>query len=670
MTELCDKSYIFSGGIEKQGGHDIYRVVPYILYINAKECNEKNIAYFNDKYMHGLGGRGDNYDTGAWFYMATESLNRNIIRWGDYCVHFGNGSWNKGTSSMNKFLQDNKALWHNEEEKHVMEKTNYTQYKHNLEKRGYNIDNPQTIQDKIQWLKIYDSTPLKTKCADKIKVHEYCKEKLGEDICIPILKTYKSTAEINWDELPEQFVMKCNHGSGMNIIVKNKSQLDKTASISKLNRWLATDFAFQNGYELQYHNIERRIFVEEYKEDDNQKISLFDYKFWCFNGTPRFYTINDGHGHGDIIYYKMSGEIMNPYMVSTEHEYKKPLNFEKMVEYSKKLSEEFKFVRVDFYEINGKVYLGELTFTPGSGFFKYKDKKYDKLFGDMLNLKNKKVIYTCITGEYEYLEDPYEISQGYDYVCFTNYDKIESTVWQIRPIPEELKNLSEVKKQRCIKINAHKYLPEYDFSIWVDGCVKLKKDVNAFVDKNCINAHIFIPKHPNRNCIYDEANICIKIRKDVKEHIDPQMEKYRSEGFPKNYGLVQSNIMMRYHNEPDCIKVMEAWSDELINGSHRDQLSFNYVLWKNPDVSFVYLDKNTCNSEYFYWDKTHKKAKPNNTVKTTAQTSMASDNKEKREYPVMGITITQKKTSNVRTSNTPSIRRTILSKRLKKFLTS
>lgn len=273
--------------------------------------------------------------------------------------------------------------------------TAYTQYKPQLkamcQKRGImNIDKPVTIQEKINWMKIYDSTPLKTKCADKVLVHEYCKEKLGKDICIPILKVYDSPDDIVWNELPNKFVAKCNHGSGMNVIVKDKKSVSEKEVKEQLRVFMKDDFAFHVGYEMHYHNIPHKTFVETYMFDDKQKDSLYDYKFWCFNGVPKFYTINTGFGHGDILYYWMNGEAFDPYLKfvgkNTNTMFKKPTNFDLMVEYAKKLSADFKFVRVDFYEINGKVYLGELTFTPGAGFFKYEDKKYDKVIGDMLKL--------------------------------------------------------------------------------------------------------------------------------------------------------------------------------------------------------------------------------------------------------------------------------------------
>ena len=177
----------------------------------------------------------------------------------------------------------------------------------------------------------------------------------------------------------------------MNIIVKDKSKLSIPEAEAKLGRFMKDDFAFHVGYEMHYHDIPHKIFVEEYKEDENQKDSLYDYKFWCFNGEPKFYTINDGHGHGAINHYNMKGEYLPElsrpeYPSDPKKNYPKPKNFDKMVEYSKTLSEDFKFVRVDFYEVNGKLYLGELTFTPGAGFFKYKEPSFDKILGDKLKL--------------------------------------------------------------------------------------------------------------------------------------------------------------------------------------------------------------------------------------------------------------------------------------------
>jgi len=221
--------------------------------------------------------------------------------------------------------------------------------------------------------------------------------------------------------------------------------------------------------------------------------------------------------------------------------------------------------------------------------------------------KNKKVVYTCITGGYDNLIEPTYLTSDFDYVCFTDNIDMKSDVWQIRPLPKEVEGLSQVKKQRYVKINAHKVLKEYDLSIWVDGCVTVKGDLNELLKKvlkdDCA---VYVPQHPHRNCIYAEADACISMKKDVKENIAPQIERYKNEGFPKNYGLLQSNIMVRKHNDKDCIKLMETWFEELKNGSHRDQLSFNYASWKENTIKIIYMDKLIYKSKWFFWGH-HKK---------------------------------------------------------------
>lgn len=223
------------------------------------------------------------------------------------------------------------------------------------------------------------------------------------------------------------------------------------------------------------------------------------------------------------------------------------------------------------------------------------------------NNGNKKVIYTCISGEYDILKDPIYINTDYDYICFTD-QHFESNVWDIRPIPKELNNLSQVKKQRFIKIMPHVYLKNYDFSIWVDGNVNILNDINEYTITNCKkeDGTIIIGKHPSRNCIYDEMKACASLKKDSMEIMLPQINKYKEEGFPKNYGLPQTCIIFRYHNEKDCVKVMEAWWNELKNGSHRDQLSFSYALWKNKSTKMHYVDKSLFNCKWFKQNSTHK----------------------------------------------------------------
>jgi hypothetical protein len=220
--------------------------------------------------------------------------------------------------------------------------------------------------------------------------------------------------------------------------------------------------------------------------------------------------------------------------------------------------------------------------------------------------KNKKVVYTCITRGYDSLIEPQHISEGFDYICFTDNMSLKSETWEIRPLPKETEELSQVKKQRYVKINPHKLLNEYDLSIWVDGCVHLKDDLNELLSNTLKDdCSIYVPTHPSRDCIYAESIAVVKMKKDKKENIDPQIERYKQEGFPQNYGLLQSNILIRKHNNEDCIKLMEDWFNEVRNGSHRDQLSFNYVSWKNKDINITYLDKDICKSKWFFWNGKH-----------------------------------------------------------------
>lgn len=238
---------------------------------------------------------------------------------------------------------------------------------------------------------------------------------------------------------------------------------------------------------------------------------------------------------------------------------------------------------------------------------------HKELWRDNEKKNNKQVIYTCITGGYDILNEHQAVNPNFDYVCFTDNPNLKSKTWKIRTMPKETDGLSDVKKQRYVKINAHKVLPEYNLSIWIDGSVEVLKNLDSFINDTCDNEHnIYIPQHPNRRCIYDEFTACSRLKKDNIETMKIQIDRYKKEGFPSKFGLVQSNIMIRRHNQTDCIKLMECWWNELKNNSHRDQLSFNYALWKNNDAKFKEINKRTCESIYFKWNKLHKKGQISN----------------------------------------------------------
>lgn len=263
---------------------------------------------------------------------------------------------------------------------------------------GSLLDNPKTIQEKLRWLNIYDipwsdeySMPLKSVCTDKLLMKKYIQNILGEDISVPTLFVYNNINEIEWDKLPNKFIIKCNHDSGSTIVCKDKSKFDKANCILKLNKWLSIDFTFRNGFESHYHWIDRKIIVEELLEDEKHNI-LKDYKFICINGNPIYCQVLSDRFTPNFHcnYYDMNFNFVNISRIDIKNNPnlldKKPLNYNLMIEYSKKLSKLFKFVRVDFYEVNNKVYLGELTFTPGACVFNYKNPEDNILVGDMLKI--------------------------------------------------------------------------------------------------------------------------------------------------------------------------------------------------------------------------------------------------------------------------------------------
>ena len=250
-----------------------------------------------------------------------------------------------------------------------------------------NLENPQTFNEKIQWLKLYDSTPIKTRLADKYLVRNWIKEKIGEEYLIPLLGVWKKADDINFDTLPNQFVLKCNHGCGYNIIVQDKTKLDINDAKIKLTNWLSENFAFKYGLQLHYKNIKPLIIAEEYIEQIDEQIC--DYKFLCFNGQVKYCWIDkDRYTNHKRNIYNMNWEKLDVKMhtkYDTIYECKKPVNFDKMVKFAEILSKDFRFVRVDFYESNNKLYFSEMTFTSSSGTEKIYPKSFDLELGSYIN---------------------------------------------------------------------------------------------------------------------------------------------------------------------------------------------------------------------------------------------------------------------------------------------
>lgn len=264
-----------------------------------------------------------------------------------------------------------------------------------MELRGktYNDSNITTIQDKLNWLIIHEFPENKSNIVDKILLHEYSKKILGKDICVPIIKIYNNIEEINLNDLPNKFALKCNHGSKFNILCNNKSNFNLTKAKKKLAKWMKINYGLEN-FEYQYINIKRKIFVEKYLMDN-----INNYKFNCYNGEPKFIRVTKDlpNKSGKINNYYTLNWTLNEletnadnYIRRPDYIFEKPKNFNLMLEYAKKLSANFVFVRVDFYEINDNIYLSELTFTPFNILMNYKDGNQSIYLGKLLNITNIK----------------------------------------------------------------------------------------------------------------------------------------------------------------------------------------------------------------------------------------------------------------------------------------
>lgn len=272
---------------------------------------------------------------------------------------------------------------------------NFIKEKYKL-KTGKELDfnNIHTFNEKMQWLKLYDKNPKYTQIVDKYEVKDYLKNKIGEEYIIRTIGIYNYFDEINFDKLPNQFVIKCTHDSGSTVICtdKNKFSIKKTKKF--INKCLKKNHYFA-GREWPYKNVVPRIIIEEFVKD-NYEDDLHDYKFWCFNGKVKYIHVTSNRDKADGIKVDFYDLDWNKQPIvwcypNSNLDIEKPKNYEKMKRIAEKLSENFPFVRVDMYEVNGKVLIGELTLYPGAGFAKFYTEKYDEIFGDMLSLPDLKL---------------------------------------------------------------------------------------------------------------------------------------------------------------------------------------------------------------------------------------------------------------------------------------
>ncbi len=253
-----------------------------------------------------------------------------------------------------------------------------------------NLKNPKTFNEKLQWLKLYNRKPEYTMMADKYAVRSYIKEKLGEEYLIPLLGVWERAEDIDFSKLPEQFVLKCTHNSGKGMcICKDKSTLDIKKVRKELNKGLKEKY-FYHGREWCYKNIKPRIIAEKYMVDESG-YGLKDYKLMSFNGKVKcsFVCSERFSKQGiKVTFYDDKWNKM-PFVrhyPESEYNIEKPKTYELMVECAEKISQNAPFQRIDFYEIEGRLYFGEITFYPGSGMKEFTPEEWDGILGSWLKL--------------------------------------------------------------------------------------------------------------------------------------------------------------------------------------------------------------------------------------------------------------------------------------------
>lgn len=257
-------------------------------------------------------------------------------------------------------------------------------------KKWCNLKEPQTFNEKLQWLKLYDCRPKYTTMVDKYEAKKYVAEIIGEGYIIPTLGVWDKFEDIDFEKLPNQFVLKCTHDSGGLVIVRDKRELDIETAKRKINSSLSRNYYWQ-GREWPYKNVKPRIIAEKYMVDKSND-DLKDYKFFCFDGFAKVMFIASDRAseteETKFDFYDMDFKhlpITNGHPNSI-HEIKRPKSFDKMKKLANKLSHGIPHVRVDFYDIDGRIYFGELTFSHWSGMMPFVPEVWDKIFGKWIKL--------------------------------------------------------------------------------------------------------------------------------------------------------------------------------------------------------------------------------------------------------------------------------------------
>lgn len=268
---------------------------------------------------------------------------------------------------------------------------------HFLNRVGYelNLDDPKSFNEKIMWTKLYYQNPLITTCCDKFAVKEYVKEKVGEGYYVPTIATWDDPDKINFDTLPERFVLKVNWSSGYNIIVKDKSSLDIAETRRTLKKWMEPDRnSYYQFFNWGFKHVKPIVYAEEYLEQNDGQ--LYDYKFHCFHGKSKVLLIASDRYKEKSVAFDFFDMDFNPLPFTrggrrSDTPVNKPEQYEEMVRIAEILAEPFPFVRIDFYEVQGKIYLGEMTFYPGGGILPFEPVEWDYKIGEWYQLPEKMI---------------------------------------------------------------------------------------------------------------------------------------------------------------------------------------------------------------------------------------------------------------------------------------
>ena len=394
--------------------------------------------------------------------------------------------------------------------------------------RGYhrlvNFKNPKYFGEKIQWLKLNGSLEKYGDFVDKYKVRQFVEKTIGKDYLINILGVFDSPNEIEYDTLPNKFVIKLNTGSGYNILVDKSKKFDVQKTNKMLKKWLAEDY-YKMKKEPQYKNVEKKIIIEEYLSDNSGE--LLDYKFFCFDGQPRFLKVDyDRYGSHKVNFYDLSWnllELREGDFKTTDSIIEKPKNFDRMIGVVKKLCKRFQFVRVDLYNVDGKIYFGELTFTPAAGVNPFKPLEKDLEIADMIKLpKKNNVLYIGSVGEKTGRLDGVTVKSkclldflkkqhiNLFFVDVDNYKKHPFTI-----IMKILKNYS-----KCDSIVICSSSPGASILLSFLRLINSNKDIYYFVAGGVLGDYIKSGKYNIKNyinlkAIYVESNFMLKQLNDL-----------------------------------------------------------------------------------------------------------------------------------------------------------